>query len=116
MVDRSLPEPAPSDVLVMLCTAPSLAVAEALARSAVDARLAACVNLIDGVRSIYRWEGAVCNEPEVQLLFKTTRERAEALRELIAREHPYEVPELLALPVDAALSGASYLRFVCDSV
>lgn len=104
------------DVIVMLCTAPSLSVAEALAHSAVSARVAACVNLIDGVRSIYRWEGAVCNELEVQLVFKTTRQQAPALRELIAREHPYEVPELLALPVDAALSGSSYLRFVRDSV
>lgn len=107
---------APSDVLVLLCTAPSLAVAEALAKSAVEARVAACVNVIDGVRSIYRWEGAVCDEREVQLLFKTTRERADALRELIAREHPYQVPELLALPVDTALSGESYLRFVRESV
>lgn len=113
---RHSPPDSPPDVLVLLCTAPSLAVAEALARSAIDARLAACVNLIDGVRSIYRWEGAVCNEPEVQLLFKTTRERAAALRDLIAREHPYQVPELLALPVDAALSGESYLRFVRSSV
>ena len=88
------------DVIVMLCTAPSLAVAEALAHSAVSARVAACVNLIDGVRSVYRWEGAVCNELEVQLVFKTTRERAEALRELTARENAHEVPELLSLPVD----------------
>ena len=116
MSDPTPPESTPSDVLVLLCTAPSLAIAEVLAKSAIEARLAACVNLIDGVRSIYRWEGAVCNEPEVQLLFKTTRERAEALRDLIAREHPYQVPELLALPVDAALSGEAYLRFVRDSV
>lgn len=116
MTDRTHPEPAPSDVVIMLCTAPSVAVAEALAQSAVEARLAACVNLIDSVRSIYRWEGAVCNEPEVQLLFKTTRERTDALRDLIAREHPYEVPELLALPVDTSLSGESYLRFVRESV
>lgn len=78
----------------------------------MSARVAACVNLIEGVRSIYRWEGAVCNELEVQLVLKTTRQQAPALRELIAREHPYQVPELLALPVDAALSGESYLRFV----
>ena len=115
-MDRMSSEPQPSDAIVVLCTAPSLAVAEALARSAIEARVAACVNLIDGVRSVYRWEGAVCNEPEVQLVFKTTRERAEALRELIAREHPYEVPEILSLPVDPGLSGASYLRFVRDSV
>jgi periplasmic divalent cation tolerance protein len=108
--------PAAAEVVVMLCTAPSLAVAEALARSAVEARVAACVNLIDGVRSVYRWEGAVCSEPEVQLLFKTTRERAGALREFIEREHPYEVPEILALPVDSTLSGAPYLKFVRESV
>ncbi|MCA9535560.1 MAG: divalent-cation tolerance protein CutA [Myxococcales bacterium] len=108
--------PADDEVLILLCTAPTTQVGAVLARIAVEARLAACVNILDGVRSVYVWEGAVCDEPEVQLLFKTTRARIEALCELVREAHPYEVPELLVLPADNAASSPAYLRFVRDAV
>ena len=95
------------DALLVLCTAPDEEVAARLARGLVDARLAACVNVIPGLRSFYRWKGAVAEDAELQLLIKTRRARLPALREWIAAHHPYEVPELLALAIEGG--GAAYL-------
>jgi periplasmic divalent cation tolerance protein len=98
-----------TDVLVLLSTAPSDR-AEAIARTLVEDRLCACVNLIAGARSIYRWQGAVEDAGETLLVMKTVRGRLEALEARLRALHPYEVPELLALPVE---SGASaYLAWV----
>ncbi|RMG20010.1 MAG: divalent-cation tolerance protein CutA [Deltaproteobacteria bacterium] len=82
-------------------TAPSSAVAEELARSAVESRLAACVNLLPEVRSIYRWQGKIEDESEVLLVFKTTEAQLEALEQHLIDRHPYDTPEFLALPVAA---------------
>ena len=94
-------------VLVALPTAERAA---ELARTLVTERLAACGNVVPGVRSIYRWEGVVADEPEVLLVLKTTRARLEALRERVLALHPYQVPEVLALPVEAG--SAAYLAWV----
>ncbi len=102
------------DVLLVLVTAPSAEVAADLARALVEARLAACGNVVPGLRSIYRWEGAVCDEPEVLLLLKTTRDRFEALKEEVLRRHPYQVPEVVALPVEAG--STAYLDWVRGQV
>ena len=115
-MDQPETSPSDDDVVILLCTAPTTQVAAVLARISVQARLAACVNIIDGVRSVYLWEDGICDEPEVQLLFKTTRARIEALSELVREAHPYDVPELLVVPADNALSGPAYLRFVRDAV
>ena len=93
--DATFPAPAEGACLV-LCTAPPDA-AHDLARALVDERLAACVSLVPGLRSLYRWEGAVHDDPETQLLIKTGRGRLEALGARIRTLHPYEVPELLVL-------------------
>lgn len=98
------------DVLVVLVTTPTAEVAADLARALVEARLAACGNVVPGLRSIYRWEGAVQDEPEALLLLKTTRDRFEALRDEVLRRHPYQVPEVVALPVEAG--SAAYLDWV----
>lgn len=98
------------DVLLVLVTAPTAEVAAGLARALVEARLAACGNVVPGLRSIYRWEGAVQDEPEALLLLKTTRDRFEALRDEVLRRHPYQVPEVVALPVEAG--SAAYLDWV----
>ncbi|MBS0213477.1 MAG: divalent-cation tolerance protein CutA [Proteobacteria bacterium] len=82
--------------LLVLCTCPDAANAQALADSLVERRLAACVNLLPGVRSVYRWQGRVEQADEVLLLVKTTDDRFEALQEQIVRMHPYAVPEVLA--------------------
>jgi periplasmic divalent cation tolerance protein len=100
----------PSDALVVLVTAPSAEVAAELAWALVEARLAACGNVVPGLRSIYRWEGKVQEEPEALLILKTTRGRFEALRDEVLRRHPYQVPEVLALPVEAG--SERYLGWV----
>lgn len=100
----------PGDVLVVLVTTPTPEVAADLARALVEARLAACGNVVPGLRSIYRWEGAVQDEPEALLVLKTTRGRFEPLREAVLRHHPYQVPEVVALPVEAG--SAPYLDWV----
>jgi periplasmic divalent cation tolerance protein len=103
-----------SDVLLVLVTAPTPEVAADLARALVEARLAACGNVVPGLRSIYRWEGRVQDDAEALLLLKTTRDRFEALRDEVLRRHPYRVPEVLALPVEAG--SAAYLAWVAGQV
>jgi len=98
------------EVRVVLVTAPDAEVAAGLARSLVGEHLAACVNVVSGIRSIYRWEGKVQEETEVLLLIKTTEERMDALCERVNALHPHDLPEVLALP---ALGGsAAYLDWV----
>ncbi|MBO6938069.1 MAG: divalent-cation tolerance protein CutA [Deltaproteobacteria bacterium] len=105
---------APSDALVILCTAPNSDVGARLARGLVEAELAACVNLIAGVRSFYRWKGKVEDESEVQLVVKTRASRFDEVRAWVEENHPYDTPEILALPV----SGGSdaYLAWVGEQV
>ncbi len=84
-----------ADARVLLCTAPP-GKARALAGDLVERRLAACVNLVPGLRSVYRWKGDLHDDPETLLVIKTTAERMDALAARLADRHPYEVPELLA--------------------
>lgn len=99
-----------TDALLVLVTLPTPDQAAALARVLVEERLAACGNVLPGVRSVYRWQGAVHDEAEALLLLKTTRARLEALRERVLALHPYEVPEVLALAVEAG--SAAYLAWI----
>lgn len=103
-----------TDALVVLVTAPSAEKAAEIARAVVEERLAACGNVLPGVRSIYRWQGAVQEDAEVLLLLKTRRERFAALRDRILALHPYEVPEVIALPVEAG--SQPYLDWIAQSV
>jgi periplasmic divalent cation tolerance protein len=105
---------APSETLVVLVTAPTPERAAELARALVEERLAACGNVVPGVRSIYRWEGKVQDEAEALLVLKTTRARFDALRDRILALHPYEVPEVLALRVEAG--SERYLAWVAGEV
>jgi periplasmic divalent cation tolerance protein len=84
---------------VVLCNAPKDH-AERIARALVEAKLAACVNLVPGIVSIYRWKGTVEREEETTLLIKTADDRVAALMEEIRKQHPYEVPEIVALPAN----------------
>jgi periplasmic divalent cation tolerance protein len=102
-----------NDVVVALTTAPSMDVGAGLARALVDERLAACVNLVPGARSIYRWQGAVHDDAEVMCVIKTQRARVDALRARLVALHPYELPELIV--VDAAGGHAPYLAWVIES-
>lgn len=98
--------------LVLLSTAPSADEAARLARALVEERLAACVNIVPGARSIYRWQGEVCDEPEHLLVIKTTPPRREALVARLLELHPYECPEAIALPIVAGAPG--YLSWLAE--
>ena len=98
--------------LVILSTCPDDTTAHHIAEQLVSERLAACVNRIPGLRSTYRWRGQVQDEPEVLLLIKTTEDRYPALEMRLKALHPYEVPEIIALPVIAG--SATYLQWVSD--
>ncbi len=99
-----------TDALVVLVTTPTAELAAGLARTLVEERLAACGNVLPGVRSVYRWEGEVHDDAEALLVLKTSRARFEALRERVLSLHPYQVPEVLALPVEAG--SAPYLAWI----
>jgi periplasmic divalent cation tolerance protein len=100
----------PTEALVVLVTAPSAEKAAEIARALVEERLAACGNVVPGLRSIYRWEGKVQEDAEALLVLKTTRARFEALRERVLALHPYQVPEVIALTV--AAGSAPYLAWI----
>ncbi len=99
-----------AEVWVVLVTAPDDETAARLAREVVGSRLAACVNVLGAVRSIYRWEGRVEDEGEVLMVIKTRADRCDALAQRIGELHPYDVPEVLALP--AVGGSAGYLDWV----
>jgi periplasmic divalent cation tolerance protein len=100
----------PHAVMVVLTTVPDRESGERLAGTLVDERRVACGSLLEGVTSIYRWAGGVEKAGELLLLLKTRRELVPALFERVAQLHPYEVPELMALPVDAV--SKAYSRWV----
>ena len=102
------------DALVVLVTVPNAETAEKLAEALVGEQLAACVNVLDGVRSAYRWKGAVERDDELLCICKTTRAAFDRLRARIVELHPYEVPEVIALPVE--LGHAPYLAWIMASV
>jgi len=89
-----------SEILV-LTTADSPELAARIANALVEAREAACVNIVPGIRSIYRWEGKVCDEQELLLVIKSTRDRFEAVRARIRQVHTYQVPEVVAVDIEA---------------
>ncbi|SFN92933.1 divalent cation tolerance protein [Formivibrio citricus] len=93
-----------------MCNCPDTATADRLAARLIEARLAACVNRLAAVQSVYRWEGKIETASEVPLLIKTTQERYPALEAWLAAEHPYDVPEIIALPLAATLPA--YLDWV----
>ena len=88
------------ELIVILCTAPDDAIADQLSRGLVRERLAACVNAIPGLTSVYRWRGSIEAEKEVQLLIKTQRGRLDDVAAWLKANHPYEVPEIIALTVE----------------
>ena len=103
-----------TDVRLVLTTAGSREEAERIARSLVDDRLAACVNLIPGLASIYRWEGKVENADETLLVIKTTAANLDSVASAISQLHSYEVPEFLVLTPEAA--SKPYREWLLSSV
>lgn len=105
---------APSELTLVLTTLPTADAGERLARQLVDERLIACANLVPGLTSVFRWKGEVQTDAEVLMLMKTPTARVERLFARVAELHPYEVPELLALPVAVGLDA--YCRWVAAEV
>lgn len=99
-----------TDALVVLTTLPNAEAAAALAKTIVEEHLAACGNILPGVRSIYRWQAKIHDDPETLVLFKTQRAVFERLRARIVELHPYELPEVVALPIEQG--HAAYLDWI----
>jgi periplasmic divalent cation tolerance protein len=99
-----------SNYLLVMTTLPDEASARALARGLVEQRLAACVNISPAVQSIYRWQGAIEEANEVMLLIKTTLRHYDELEAAIRHVHPYEVPEIIAVPITTGLPA--YLEWI----
>jgi periplasmic divalent cation tolerance protein len=99
-----------SDKIVVLSTCGSAEEAASIARALVERRLAACVNIVPGVRSVYRWKGAVEEAEEWLLIVKSSQALFERLEEELRKMHSYETPEIVALPV--AAGSASYLEWL----
>jgi periplasmic divalent cation tolerance protein len=94
-----------TDALLVLTTLPNADAAAELAKSVVTEKLAACANLFPALRSIYKWQAKLQDENEVLVLFKTRQEHFERLKARILELHPYEVPEVLAIPVEQGYQG-----------
>ena len=103
---------AENHLIVILCTVPDEATAQKLARGLVEKRLAACVNAIPGVKSFYRWQGKLATDPEIQLLIKTRHGRFGELAAWIKANHPYDLPEIVAIPAERV--SEEYLAWVLE--
>ncbi|HJZ72275.1 MAG TPA: divalent-cation tolerance protein CutA [Vicinamibacterales bacterium] len=101
-----------TDLIIILTTMPDDDRADALARTLIDERLAACVNVHGPMMSTYRWKEAVEREPERQIVIKTTRDRRSAVETRLRELHPYELPEFVVLSAEA---GAAYGAWVGDA-
>jgi periplasmic divalent cation tolerance protein len=98
------------EYVLVLTTLPADADGEAFGRALVEERLAACVNVLSLMDSVYRWEGRVERETERQVVMKTTRDRVDALWDRVRELHPYEVPEFIVIPI--ADGSDAYLRWI----
>src|SRR5919204_5244851 len=96
--------------LLVLTNLPDRAAAERLADLVIEKQLAACVNILSPCRSVYRWQGAVQHDEEHPMLIKTTPERYAALESALRAGHPYELPEIIAVPIERGF--APYLEWV----
>ncbi len=101
---------------IVLTTCPDSESAERLASQLVEMRLAACVNVVPGIRSVYRWKGEVVKDNELLLVIKSRADRFEALRQTIIDNHPYELPEVIAVSVsDAHLPYLAWIDSQLDN-
>ena len=103
-----------SDAIVVLMTAPTLEEARLLAEKLVETQLAACVQILPEMESVYRWQGKVERQPEHLLLAKTTADRFAELERVVRAMHSYDTPEIVALPLTEGSSD--YLKWLHESV
>lgn len=106
-------ENAKSEFILVICNVPDKTVANSIAKQLVAARNAACVNILSGVQSIYVWDGQVCSDEEFTLFIKTTMQKYAELEKVVLELHPYEVPELIAIPIH--FGSQKYLEWVKGS-
>jgi periplasmic divalent cation tolerance protein len=99
--------------LIVLCTCPDRATAEHIAESVVGEQLAACVNIVPGLASVYRWEGKIQHDAELLLLIKTRQTAYPPLEARIRELHPYQIPEIIVLPIQTG--SAAYLDWITDN-
>jgi periplasmic divalent cation tolerance protein len=99
-----------SDIQIILCTVPDTETGRRIAKQLVEYRLAACVNLVAGVESVYYWNGKVHHDPECLLMIKGLQSDYRRLEKTIRELHPYELPEIIAVPLSNGL--AEYLEWV----
>jgi periplasmic divalent cation tolerance protein len=100
-------------MLIVLTTTPNIGEAESLARKLVEAKLAACVQILPHIKSVYFWQGEVTEEPEHLLLIKTLAEKYEALENFIQANHTYSVPEIVAVEAENLSAGYSNWLTTC---
>jgi len=100
--------------IIILSTVDSMELGEKIAAALVEAREAACVNIVSGVRSIYRWEGRLCRDTEFLLIIKSLADKFDAVRERVRQLHTYQVPEIIAVPI--AAGDIDYLKWMRASV
>jgi periplasmic divalent cation tolerance protein len=103
-----------TDAVLVYVTVPSAEVGALIARTLVEERLAACGNLVGGLRSIYRWQGEIHDEPELLLFLKTQRARFDEVKSRIGALHPYQVPSVVMIPIEQGLS--EYLGWIRENV
>ena len=101
-------------LILVLCTCPDGQVAEKIAEFLVTEKLAACVNILPGIRSIFSWRGKIENEKEQLLVIKSIEQNYAALESAIKTQHPYEVPEIIAAPI--TLGSAEYINWIQESI
>lgn len=102
-----------SDPLLVLCTCPGNTVAAEISTALIEQNLAACVNRVPGVKSWFRWQGHLEQEEEVLLLIKTTTARFAELEAMVRRLHPYDVPEVIGIPI--AAGSEAYLEWIREA-
>jgi periplasmic divalent cation tolerance protein len=105
-----------SDAVILYTTWPDAETAQTFARSAMEAKLAACANVLAPMTSIYRWRGALEQTAETPMLLKTTADAADRLRDLILVRHPYETPCVVALAVREAGSNPAFLQWIGEEI
>ncbi|MGB5441038.1 MAG: divalent-cation tolerance protein CutA [Gammaproteobacteria bacterium] len=104
----------PSKPQLVLCTVPDRASAERIAEALVDEQLAACINIIPGITSVYRWKGALEKDEELLLFIKTSEAVYDSLEQRIRALHPYELPEIIAVPIQTGQED--YIRWIENSL
>ncbi len=102
--------PTPEPIYLTLCSCPDAQTGQSLARTLVSERLAACVNILPGIVSVYRWQAEIETDNEVLLILKTTKSRVDALAARIEALHPYDIPEVISHPITAG--NKNYLDWV----